>query len=232
MKTAPKNSRPLLGPALQHLVQIAAIAAPVLYGVGRTYLDGYWSLLGLPGRLSGYSVDDYLYTGFIAALEVFKLGGEPKASTFVLAASIGALIGVLNALLEPKARAQLSRVVQQWIGDYATATVIVLGVLAVWATAVVVVLASSTLGTQRAERVKKNFEAAAAAGRGTVAEFVINGDRSSGLLMECSAWCVVYQRGDFIAVPNAAVTLIRRAETPVPPSRQSPRPREQLPMAR
>lgn len=60
--------RPWFPPAVELLVNLYAIAGPMFYVLGRTYVVAFWARLDIPSGLMTYSIHDYLYFGFIALL--------------------------------------------------------------------------------------------------------------------------------------------------------------------
>ena len=51
---------------LEFGLKLAAVLVPILYVMGRIYSEAYWDTLGLPATLMAYSVQDYLYFGFLS----------------------------------------------------------------------------------------------------------------------------------------------------------------------
>ena len=85
--------------ALEFVVKTAAIGVPIFYALGRVYVESYWGALSLPSTLMGYSVDDYLYFGFLSIIVwVSHLLGVGPYSVMAKAVLIGLGIGIVSAI--------------------------------------------------------------------------------------------------------------------------------------
>lgn len=90
---------------------LTAIGIPIIYMLGRAYLTGYWSALGLPGGLMQYEGSDYMYFGFFVLLMplLFPLesaGGLGFVSILYVALPLAVAVGgwlILSKLLQPTA---------------------------------------------------------------------------------------------------------------------------------
>src|SRR5690348_11099608 len=50
-------------PMLDGMLKLLALVVPVVYAIGRLYLEGYWDVLHLPASLGSYRFDDYIFYG-------------------------------------------------------------------------------------------------------------------------------------------------------------------------
>ena len=104
--------------ALEFIVKIVVIGVPVLYALGRIYLESYWQALHLPSSLMHNATEDYLYFGFVAVVEGLARGlGFAPYTALGYAALVAMAVAVLSFVallidrwLGPMARAQLARV--------------------------------------------------------------------------------------------------------------------------
>jgi hypothetical protein len=83
---------------LDFALKLAAVLVPVLYAMGRIYSEAYWSALGLPSSLMTYSVQDYLYFGFVSMFLWFarNIGIHPYGAIgYALLAALGIAVFAL-----------------------------------------------------------------------------------------------------------------------------------------
>ena len=81
---------------MESLARFVAISVPVLYVVGRSYIEGYWLALNLDVDLMHYEFNEYLYFGFfcfLAGINKLFVGNALLHTTFFLGA-VFSIIGI------------------------------------------------------------------------------------------------------------------------------------------
>lgn len=106
---------PRLAAALQVVLGAIAFGVPILYAMGRVYIEGYWSGLQLPASLARYGVEDYLYLGFIGILNsgarLFASLGFGAVRYVVVAVCVLALLAFYAVALDKLVAPTLQRLV-------------------------------------------------------------------------------------------------------------------------
>jgi hypothetical protein len=224
--------------ALEFVAKVLVAGVPILYLLGRVYLEGYWSQLGLQGP-SDVELADYLYFGFFALLsgiiDAVGMTGSDRLY-WIMVSGVGlmvftAVVVLLGhwlgeatrsalAKLDAKARAwnsgnsELARRVAEPVALVGSGFYALLGACLLLLLLVIVLLAGAqNVGQARGREVLARFQSDTV-GKGKSPPPVVryrdpDGAVRVGKGLLCStAWCYVYRDDRFIVVPAAAVLQI------------------------
>ena len=223
---------------LEFIVKIVAIGVPVLYALGRIYLESYWQTLRLPSSLMGYAAEDYLYSGFMSlAVGMSRLIGVELYSTMAYAAIFAAVTAALamvmysiDRFVGPHVRARIAasqrlrgeakkskqsdaiRYVQIGAAVWSVTTTIILVFTAAGVLLLLPIVLAVKAGQGQAEAERASYLQPQSAKRGVrpiLAHYESDGIEVTAPLVECSeSWCVVFRLGDFVAIPRAQVLRV------------------------
>lgn len=231
-----------LGPFLEGLAKLLAIGVPMLYVLGRAYTQGYWHAIGLPESLMEYTIEDYLYFGFLAPFNwVASYFDESFGSRIPWAvagcfgaATIVAILGFadrwFSKALFPRARVLANRWQlakhRKWVQfifshiAMALASSLVILVSAIILALFVLIFALTyRAGSTQADTQGVTFSNFEFSLGGEAASFAIahyldrDGRPRAGIVSDCSSnWCVLYAKGTYTAFPTASINRIGHFE--------------------
>ena len=230
-----RSTRARLAGALEFVVKTAAIGVPILYALGRVYAESYWGALHLPSGLMGYSVDDYLYFGFLSIILWVShlLGVGPysaMAKGLLLGLGVGAVAAAaawvdrwLSRRLSARAAAFRERLAEAKQSKHASAlhglqvgavvssgvSFLLLSLLAAIALILLPLLLAANIGKAQA-RVDLAHLSGQRTGTGASqspieAHYTFEGERVSAPLLECS-------EGWCVVLKHGTVAAIPRAD--------------------
>lgn len=244
-ETAPPLGRWTNG-ALEQLIKVVVIGAPVLYTLGRVYASSYWRELHLPSSLMDYSTEDYLYMGFISIVNGIAraIGLEPyttMAHAIVFTLLVALLATAAHYIDRWISRGMRARIVafQQRVEEakkskhgslihaaqFAAAvwsglTIVVFVLFCSFVLLVIPIALVDGAGKQQAI-IERNEQAQRPARTGAyvrppiLTQYVSDGVPLKAQLVECSEqWCVIFDQGDFAAIPSEAVHRIGKNRGP------------------
>lgn len=231
-----------LGPFLEGLAKLLAIGVPMLYVLGRAYTQGYWHAIGLPESLMEYTIEDYLYFGFLAPFTwVASYFDETFGSriAWAVAGCFGAatIVAILSfadrwfsKALFPRARVLANRWqlakhrkrVQFIFSHIAMALALALVILVstiVFALFVLVFALTYRAGSSQANTQSTKFANFEYSLGGEAPSFAIahyvdrDGRPRAGIVADCSSrWCVLYVKGTYTALPADSINRIGHLE--------------------
>jgi hypothetical protein len=225
--------------AIEIFLKVFAIGVPVLYLLGRVYVEGYWGDIDLSASLMKYSAEDYVYFGFAVGLNRIFAGinGIPGGALGGLAV-VAAVLAVVTTIIvvvrrwaipllkariilaeqrmrtwrenEPGLILQLARPFAAMA--QASYTLLFYFFLTIFVAALPIVVAvEAGKGAARKDREKlSGMLLDKPSGPGAFLHLRNeSGSTQVHVLLACSPeWCVVLDRGDFVAVPSTDVRRI------------------------
>lgn len=238
----PKNGTGrVLSTLLSLVLPVLAIGVPVLYVLGRVYKESYWLALGVPYSILGYTVEEYVYWGFVAIANglIRSIASLPFGPFWTWAVTVVVLFlllfltftlrSVIKRLLiwivaaSEKAASALRNSDENWRKQFAFPLLTVgQWINSAYLTFLVSILALSLAilgvneaGKKQAEKSIEWMRTRAAMPQASSAVAYLN-DQSvvqSGAVLECSVeWCVIVRKGRFIAVHTADIERIDGCE--------------------
>ncbi len=219
--------------ALDGMIKLLTIAVPLLYAVGRMYVEGYWDALGLPTGLAPYRADDYLYYGGTAlVLPLIELvtKGPVRVAQVVLVGVVLAIAVALWLLMTRKLQPVLLRLARyaaprlaQW-ANRAVVRVVATGIpvgaaVTLFLLSAVLLLLLTLLGlvvainSGRATAESLRTQVTTHPEKFAQATWVdTNGVAGPGLVTSCTDdWCIVFEGRQFIARPRSSFNALSGA---------------------